>query len=136
MPSVNQVVLAGNLTRDPELKKLAGGGAVSHLGLAVNEAYTGKDGERKEKTCFVEVDTWDKQAENCSTFLHKGSSVLVQGKLELDQWETPNGEKRSRLKVRAHRVEFLDRAPQGQSSPSGPRGVARPVVAASEEMPF
>lgn len=130
MPSVNQVVLAGNLTRDPEVKQVGNGVAVCNLGLAVNEVYTGKDGQRHERTCFVEVDAWDGQAENCGKYLSKGSPVLVQGRLEFDQWDGPNGEKRSRLKVRAHRVQFLGRAPQAQEAGS------REQTVVSDEVPF
>lgn len=130
MPSVNQVVLAGNLTRDPELKRTASGSAVCHLRLAISEVYTGKDGQRHESACFVDVDAWNAQAEACGEYLRKGSAALVQGKLVLDQWETSEGEKRSRLKVHGMRVEFLGRPPQSQDAEE------RAQPAHAEEAPF
>ncbi len=110
MPSVNQVILAGNVTRNPELRQTTGGAAVCSLGLAINDVYTNRDGLKSESVCFVEVEAWDKQAQACSQYVHKGDPVLVQGRLKLDQWETDQGEKRSKLRVRATRVEFLGKS--------------------------
>lgn len=107
MNGLNTVILGGNLTRDLELRKTPGGQSVSELGLAINEDYKNKNGESVSRTCFVDVVTWDRQAELCAEYLRKGSPVLVEGKLQLDQWESPQGEKRSRIRVRAFRVQFL-----------------------------
>ena len=107
MKGLNHVVLIGNLTRDPELRHTSSGISVADLGLATNEQYRNSDGEITEKTCFVDVVTWNKQAENCSKYLRKGSPVFVEGKLQLDQWKTSSGEPRSRLRVKAERVGFL-----------------------------
>lgn len=107
MPNLNKVFLMGNLTRDPELRYIPSGTAVANFGLATNRIYTGRDGERKEEVCFVDVDAWGKTAENCANYLSKGRPVLVEGSLQYDSWETEDGQKRSRLKVRALNVQFL-----------------------------
>ena len=112
MASFNRVILMGNLTRDPEVKYISTGKAVAELGLAINESYRNKAGENVEQTCFVDVTVWDRQAETCGQYLSKGSPVLVEGRLQLDQWENQQGEKRSKLRVRANRVQFLG-SPRG-----------------------
>lgn len=109
MTTLNKVFLAGNLTRDPEVRYTPSGTAVAKLGLAVSDSYTNKAGEKVESTCFVDVDVWARQAETCGEYLTKGSPVLVEGRLQLDQWESKEGEKRSKLKVHAERVQFLGR---------------------------
>lgn len=107
MNSMNAVFLMGNLTRDPEKRVLPSGIAVSELGLAVNDNYKDKDGKLVEKACYADIVVWGKIAENCAQYLKKGSPVLVEGRLQLDQWQTDAGEKRSKLRVRANRVQFL-----------------------------
>jgi len=107
MASYNRVLLMGHLTRNPELRYTPSGTAVSDLGLAVNESFKNKAGEIVEQTCFVDVVVWGRQAETTSEYLHKGSPVFIEGRLQLDQWENKDGEKRSKLRVRADRVQFL-----------------------------
>lgn len=107
MASLNKVLLIGNITKDPEVKYLPSGIAVGELRLAVTERFTGKDGEQKEQTCFVDVVVWARQAETCGEYLRKGSPIFVEGRLQLDQWKTKEGENRSKLRVRADRVQFL-----------------------------
>ncbi|MBN2145565.1 MAG: single-stranded DNA-binding protein [Candidatus Aureabacteria bacterium] len=107
MVSLNKVFVAGNLTRDPEVRYTSGGQAVADMDLAINHVYLSKTGEKKEETVFVHIVVWGKQAETAGTYLFKGSPVLVEGRLQLDSWETPEGEKRSRLKIQAQRVQFL-----------------------------
>ncbi|AKJ64433.1 single-stranded DNA-binding protein [Kiritimatiella glycovorans] len=109
MADMNRVFLAGNLTRDPEVRYTPSGTAVSDLGLAVNEQYRTRSGETEERTVFVDITVWGRQAETSGEYLSKGSPVLIEGRLQLDQWENRQGEKRSKLKVRADRVQFLGR---------------------------
>ncbi len=130
MASMNRVFLAGNLTRDPALKKTASGTAVADLGLAVTETYNNKEGHVVESTCFADVVTWGRLAENCHQHLGKGSPVLVEGRLETDSWETENGQKRSRLRIRADRIQFLGRPRNGapeEGQPKFKKTEARPV---------
>ncbi len=116
MPAeLNQVFLIGNLTADPEIRYLDSGTAVCDLRLASNTSYSDRSGESQQDTCFVDVETWERLAENCHRFLRKGSKVLATGRLRFRTWETDTGEKRSRHSIRAQTVQFLD-------PPSGARG--------------
>ncbi len=105
MSSFNKVILMGNLTRDPEMRYTSGGTAVCTLGLAVNHKYS-SNGEMKEEVCFVDITVWGKQAENCNQYLSKGRPVLVDGRLQLQSWESEGG-KRSKHVVVADTVRFL-----------------------------
>ncbi len=118
MANINRVFLAGNLTRDPDVRCIPSGKSVADLSLAISRRYKTATGEDKEETCFVGVVAWGKQAEIAGKYLTKGSSILVEGSLRYDQWET-NGEKRNRLRVTADRIQFLDRIKRpGTSEPS------------------
>jgi len=106
MASFNKVLLMGNLTRDPELRYTASGAAVASFGLAVNRKYKAGD-EWKEEVCFVDITVWAKQAENCAEYLHKGSPVFLEGRLNFQSWETDTGQKRNKLEVVANNIQFL-----------------------------
>ncbi|HLD36136.1 MAG TPA: single-stranded DNA-binding protein [Planctomycetota bacterium] len=112
MASFNKVILMGNLTRDPELSYTPQGSAVCKLGMAVNNSYLTASGERKEDPLFIDIVVWKKQAENCATFLKKGSSALIEGRLQIDKWEK-DGQKHSKAKVVASRVQFVGVKPKG-----------------------
>lgn len=107
MASYNKVILMGNLTRDPEVKFLPSGTAVANFGLAMNESYTDQQGERKDTTCFVDIEAWGRQAEVVGEYFTKGRPILIEGSLKYDSWETEDGTKRNRLKVRLHRFQFV-----------------------------
>ena len=106
MPSFNRVILIGNLTRDPELRYIPSGTAVTEIGLAVNERRKGPNGERIDEVHFIDVTLWGRTAEIVSEYLGKGSPVLVEGKLKQDRWEK-DGQKHSKLKVVGDRIEFI-----------------------------
>ncbi len=107
MASLNKVFLMGNLCADVEIRQV-GSGTVAQLRMAVNESFTSKSGEKVEKTAFVDVDAWDKLADNCAKMVGKGCSVMVEGKLQMDEWvDKTSGQKRNKLKLRADRVLFL-----------------------------
>lgn len=115
MADFNKVILLGNLTRDPELRSTNSGIPVCELRLAVNRR---SNDPNREEVCFVDIVVWDKRATNCGRYLQKGASVLIEGRLQLDQWQDrETGQKRSRLRVVAEEVEFLGggRAGQGQN---------------------
>ncbi len=111
MANFNKVLLIGNLTKDPELRYTPQGTAVVNLRLAVNRRFRDKNQELKEETCFVTAVVWNKQAETCNQYLHKGSPLLVEGRLQSRSWEDNSGQKRNVLEVRAERVQFLGVAP-------------------------
>ena len=138
MASYNRVLLMGNLTRNPEIRYTPSGTAVTDLGLAVSDNYKNQAGELVERTCFVDVVAWGRQAETASEYLHKGSPVFVEGRLQLDQWENQQGEKRSKLRVRADRVQFLgggsgSRNTEAPSAPKEQVAAAPPPVAPAPE---
>ena len=112
MANFNKVIIAGNLTRDPELRYIPSGQAVTTLGVAINRTYVTGEGEKKEEACFVNVVVWGKQAENCSEYLNKGRPVLVEGRLRSRSWEQ-DGVKRSTIEVVAQNVQFLG-SPRGE----------------------
>lgn len=101
MASFNKVILMGNLTRDPEVKYLQSGSAVCQIGLAVNRTWFDKaSNSKKEEVTFIEVTLWGRTAEVCGEYSHKGSNVLIEGRLKLDQWDDrESGQKRSKLHV-------------------------------------
>ena len=108
MAGFNRVILIGNLTRDPELRYTPQGTAVADLRLAVTTVKGKSGSDRKEETLFIDCTVWDRQAEICSEYLGKGSSVLVEGRLIEDQWQDKEtGERRSRIKILVQNVQFL-----------------------------
>jgi single-strand DNA-binding protein len=113
MASLNKVFLIGNLTRDPQLRYTPSGTAVADVGIAVNRAWTGQDGQKHEEVTFVDVTLWARQAELASEYLSKGRPVFIEGRLQLDQWQDKEGQKRQRLRVVGERMQFLG-APSGR----------------------
>ncbi len=109
MASLNKVFLIGNLTRDPELRFTPSGAAVANLGLAVNNRYQDNSGNWVDEPNYFTIVAWGRQAEICNEYLHKGSPVLVEGRLRWRQWETPDGQKRSVVEIVANRVQFLSK---------------------------
>jgi len=133
MASYNHVVLVGNLTRDPELRYIPSGTAVADVGLAVNDRRKNAQGEWEDDTTFVEVTLWSRQAEVASEYLSKGSPVLIDGRLKYDQWETQDGQKRSKLKVVAFRMQMLGTPPSGGGGRGGGSGAGQPRAAQDDQ---
>lgn len=106
MASFNKVILVGNLTRKPELRTVSTGSKVTDIGMAINDRRKDQSGQWVEDTTYVDVTLWGAQAEVAEKYLDKGSSVLIEGRLKLDQWET-DGQKRSKLKVVGERMQML-----------------------------
>ena len=119
MASYNRVILVGNLTRDPELRYIPSGMAVTDVGLAVNDRRKTATGEWVDEVTFVDVTVWGRQAETVSEYLTKGSPVLFEGRLKLETWEK-DGQKHSKLKVVCERMQMLG----GRSGAGGPAQVA------------
>ena len=114
MADLNQVFIIGRLTADPELRHTPSGAAVADLRIATSRTWKDKNGEKKEESLFIDVTVWQNQAETCCQYLKKGSQVHVDGFLKSESWEDKTtGEKRSKIKVEADRVQFLDRRQDG-----------------------
>jgi single-strand DNA-binding protein len=137
MANFNKVILIGNLTKDPELRYTPQGTAVVNLRMAVNRRFRDKTQELKEETCFLTVVVWNKQAETCNQYLHKGSPVMIEGRLQSRSWEDNAGQKRSTLEVRAERVQFLGTAPSREPQESAEEQLPEPSTEATwlEDLP-
>lgn len=116
MASFNKVILMGNLTRDPELRQTQSGTSVCRFSIAVNRSYNGQDGNLREETCFIEVDSFGRTAENIGKYFSKGKPILLEGRLRQDTWDDKEtGKSRSKLVVVLDRFEFVG----GSSRDSG-----------------
>jgi single-strand DNA-binding protein len=138
MANFNKVILAGNLTRDPELRYTPKGTAIARIGLAINRRFAGEDGQLREETTFVDVDAFGKQAETIGQYLRKGRPILIEGRLRLDQWDDKQtGQKRSKLGVVMESFQFLDSKAGGDGAPaSGPAPrPSRPAPTQSPDSP-
>jgi single-strand DNA-binding protein len=131
MANFNKVILAGNLTRDPEVRYTPKGMAIAKFGLAINRTWKNESGESKEEVTFVDIDAFGRQAEVISQYLKKGRPVLVEGRLRLDQWDDKQtGQKRSRLGVVLEAFQFLDSG-RGDGSGGGGGGGSRQAPTSS-----
>jgi len=132
MSYINRVIVAGRLTRDPELRRTSSGKSVVDLGLALSDPAQ-KGGENGNGgVCFLDVVAWERQAEVCAEYLRKGAPVMVEGSLQQHEWKGKDGEPRRKLRIRADRVQFLD---NGRRRPAETReqesgGESRPARAA------
>ena len=129
MASFNKVILAGNLTRDPELRYTPKGTAVARLGIACNRKWRSESGEMKEEVTFVDVDAFGKTAETIGQYLKKGRPILIEGRLRYDTWEDKQTkQKKSKLGVVMETFQFLDsgggRGDGGEGAPAPSRPAA------------
>ena len=112
--SFNRITLVGNLTRDPEIRYVGSGAAVTKFTLAVN-----RRSKQQEETDYIDCVAWDKLAETCNTYLKKGMSCLVDGRLSIRSYETKEGEKRKATEVVVNTMQMLDRANRGGGGDDG-----------------
>lgn len=133
MANLNKVFLIGRLTRDPQLRYTPSGTPVADLGMAVNRFRKGQDGQSQEETAFVDVTLWSKMAETATQYLKKGRQVFFEGHLKFDQWDSPEGQRRSKLTVVAEKMEFLDGRGDGDNAGGRSSGSQAGDRYASEE---
>ncbi len=138
LPVLNKVLLSGRLTRDPDLRYTPAGKAVANFSVASSKRYKDASGEWNELTTFVDIVTWADLAERCGEFLRKGRAVLLEGSLQSRSWETETGQKRSKLEIRAYRVQFLDKvAPEETKEHGEPEEKSEEKIEKEEEnLPF
>ncbi|MBU0754828.1 MAG: single-stranded DNA-binding protein [Planctomycetes bacterium] len=117
MANLNKVMLIGRLTRDPEARYTPSGTAVTEFGFAVNRYYT-VNGERKEDTCFLDVSAWGRLGEMVRNYLRKGRQAYIEGHLTYNEWQTKEGQKRSKIRVVADNIQFLDSGDRNASGSS------------------
>jgi len=118
--SLNRVLIIGRLGQNPELKFTASGVPVCNFSVATFEKWTGKDGQKQEKTEWHKIIAWNKQAELCNQYLTKGSQVYLEGKLETRSWEDKEGTKRFVTEIKLSSVQFLDSKKDGDTSLNQP----------------
>ena len=130
--------MIGNLTRDPELKKVGTGQSVCRFNLACNRQFKNKvSGAMTQEVCFVDVDVWGAQAETSKEYLAKGRPVLVEGRLKLDSWQEADGTKRSKHSIVADRVTFLNAGGQQLAEESlGSTSTSQGELSFKDEAPF
>ena len=138
MANYNRVILAGNLTRDPQLSYTPSNTAVCEFGMATNRRWRDRDGNTKEEVCFVDLTAYGRQAEVINQYMAKGKPMLVEGHLRFSQWTNKEGQKRSRLDAVVENFTFLGGGQGGGARAGAPsRAAAEPAAAASadEEAP-
>jgi single-strand DNA-binding protein len=120
MANFNRVILAGNLTRDPQLSFTPANTAVCKFGLAINRTWTDRQSnEKREDTCFVDCTAFGRQAETINQYMAKGRPLLLEGRLQFSQWTGQDGQKRSKLEVVVETFQFLG-APAGSGAGRAP----------------
>lgn len=142
--SVNMVVIAGNVTRDPEVKQMKNGSSVCDISLAINRNWKDKNtGEKREECIFADVVLWGRLSEIASEYIRKGSPVLVSGRLSMSEWnDKDTGQKRSKLKVVGETMQLLggkgERTEKPAEVPSfdGGQPESFPLAVSDSDIPF
>ncbi len=119
MSSYNRIVLVGNLTRDPQLSYTASNTAICKFSLATNRKWRDKEGNERDDTCFIDCTLFGRGGETFNQYMGKGRQVLVEGRLSLNQWTTPEGDKRSKHEVLVENFTFLGGGGGGQAQGGG-----------------
>lgn len=133
MRGFNKGIIAGNLTRDPELRYTPSKTAVTDLSVAINRQWTDNSGKLQEEVDYIDVTVWGKQAESCAEYLSKGSPVLVEGRITQDRWQADDGTNRSKIKITAQAVNFL---PSGNIEPREDMDTAEANEETDNDIPF
>jgi len=143
MPNFNRIIMAGHLTRDPELKELDGGKHLTNFGLACNRTWTDSQGNKQEEVCFVDCTAFGKTAEIIMRYCQKGKPILVEGRLKFEQWQDDAGNKKSKHRIVVERMQFLgsksdgdQQNQQSQAADDYPAPASVGSGAAYEDVPF
>src|SRR5262245_56336045 len=132
MANFNKVILAGNLTRDPELRFTPKGTAICKFGLAINRTWTNETGEKKEEVTFVDLDAFGRQAETIDQDIKKGDGIMIEGRLRLEQWDDKQtGQKRSKLGVVVEGFQFTGSGGRSGEAPNASTDAPRSRAAAA-----
>jgi single-strand DNA-binding protein len=133
MASVNKVILIGNLGKDPEIRTTPQGTSLARFSLATTTAWKDASGAKQERTEWHEIVAWEKLAQICGEYLHKGKMVYVEGSLQTRSWEDQNGQKRYKTEIKASNVVMLSRREDGVRAGAG--SPAREVAETPEPAP-
>lgn len=131
MANFNRVILAGNLTRDPQLSYTPSNTPVCEFGMAINRKWRDRDGNSKDEVCFVDMVAYGRQAEVINQYMGKGRPMLVEGRLRYRQWTNKEGQNRSKLDVFVENFSFLGGAPGGGQARGGPGRAPATAAAAA-----
>jgi len=129
----NKCILLGNLTRDPQLAYLPSQTAVVECGMAMNRRWKSNDGQQREEVCFIDFKSFGKQAETINQYCKKGDSILIEGRLQLDTWQGPDGKSRSKHRVIVERFVFGGKA---QQAPPPKAAAPAPAEGPTDDIPF
>jgi len=144
MANFNKIIIMGNLTRDPQLSYLPSQTPVVEFGLASTRRYKGSDGQMKDDVCFVDCRCYGARAETISKYCQKGRPLLVEGRLQFDQWEAQDGSKRSKHRIFVENFTFVDSRGGGSGKSADeqmpenndPAGNGADVSSANDDIPF
>ena len=131
--NLNKVFIIGNLTRDPELKSLPSGASVASFGVATNRVWKNQQGEKQEDVQFHNIVVFGKQADSVAQYLKKGSSALIEGRIQTRNWEAQDGTKRNKTEIVAERVQFGPKRTGGSASDL-PAQAGKPSAEKTEEL--
>ncbi|MBA4336167.1 single-stranded DNA-binding protein [bacterium] len=131
--SLNRAQLIGNLTRDPEMKQIPGGQAVTTFSLATNLSWTDASGQKQDKAEYHNIVAWRKLAEICGQYLKKGTKVFIEGRIQTRAWEAEDGAKKYRTEIVAENMIMLDR--KGEGIPMDQSGHAGLNQSTSQQVP-
>ncbi|HUU84556.1 MAG TPA: single-stranded DNA-binding protein [Phycisphaerae bacterium] len=126
MANYNRVILAGNLTRDPELSYTPSNTAICKFGMAINRQWRDQQGNTQEDTCFVDCTVFGRQAETLNQYMRKGRPLLLEGRLHYSQWTSQEGQRRSKLEVVGERFQFLGGRAAADGERPAPAAAGRP----------
>ena len=138
---INKALIYGNITKDPELKALPSGSNVCSFSVATNRTWTGKDGKKAEEAQFHNIVCFGKTAENVAQYMHKGSSIFIEGRIQTRSWEAKDGSKRYTTEIVAESIQFgpkkVDRQDDGGRDDAGfDQGSAQEGEISAEDLPF
>jgi len=140
MASVNKVILVGNLGTEPEIRYTPSGSAVANFSLATHDQWTGKDGQKEEKTEWHKIVAWGRLGEICGEYLKKGSQVYIEGRIQTRSWEDRDGNKRYTTEIHAFVMQMLGSASKKESgeakSPAERFPVEEPINIPEDDIPF
>jgi len=138
MSGVNKVILVGRLGRDPEVRYTPSGTAVANFSIATSEQWNNKDGEKQERTEWHKIVAWRRLGEICGEYLHKGSQIYIEGRLQTRDWEDRDGNKRYTTEVIAQNMQMLGSADKGgKAETTGERfPVEEPITVPEDDIPF
>lgn len=132
MASYNRIVLMGNLTRDPQLSYTPSNTAVCKFGIATNRSWKDRDGNTREEVCFVDCALFGRSGEVFNQYMSKGRPVLIEGRLQFQQWTTSEGEKRNKHEVVVENFTFLGGRGEGGPRGAGSEAAGSPATAGAD----